>query len=68
MSTISKIGGCNVCNWREEDFKKDVCKLAREHSKKYKHDTWVEVGRVYQYKNSPSGAGKKRIEDYGIIF
>ena len=47
--TIGKIGSCYDCKWREEDFKKDVCRLAREHAKKYGHHTNVEVVRSYDY-------------------
>jgi len=49
IGTIGKIGSCYDCNWREEDYKKDVLKLAKEHSKKFKHNVNVEVVRTYNY-------------------
>jgi hypothetical protein len=49
IGTIGKIGSCYDCDWREEDYKKDVLKLAKEHSKRFKHDVNVEITRTYNY-------------------
>ena len=46
---IGKIGSCENCEWREEDYTKDVQRLARQHTKKNNHSTTVEVVRAFFY-------------------
>lgn len=45
---IGQTAGCHECVWTESDQFKARTK-AQAHAKEYKHRTWAEVVRAYDY-------------------
>ncbi len=49
---IHAIASCSICDWRFEDYTKDVAGKAREHTRKTGHETSVETGYAQIYRAS----------------